>query len=112
MPRSDALRLWLVYNRRVLEDSIREQRLISPFAGYFEDPERELRAVLEFLDLGAPADVVSAACAAVDGKKRHARFTADDLRRPHVPRPVIELYGAMCDETRAARENGDRACVC
>jgi hypothetical protein len=112
MPTRDALRLWLVYNRRVLEDSIPERRVISPFAGYFEDPEQELCEVLEFLDLRAPADVVSAACAAVDATKRHARFTADDLRRSHVPGPVIELYGAMCDETRAAREHGDRACVC
>src|SRR5438093_4159224 len=112
MPTGDALRLWLAYNRRVLEDSTRERRLITPFAGYFDDPERELRLVLGFLDLSPPTSAISAACAAVDERKRHARFTADDLLRPHVPSPVVELYGAMCDEARAARENGDRACVC
>lgn len=99
---SFGLRLWEVYNRRVIETADTQERLVTHYDLFFDDPETELRRITHFM--GLPDAEIANAAALVTRKKRHTRFSIDDLVEARVSSEVIEFYRALINEA-----NGERA---
>jgi O-antigen biosynthesis protein len=93
---SFGLRLWEIYNRRVIEAANAQERLITHYDSFFDDPETELRRIADFI--GLPDVKVANAAALVTRQKRHTRFSIDDLVEARVSSEVIEFYRALINE--------------
>lgn len=92
------LQLWKVYNQRVLKFTSSQNRLITHYHAYFSKPKRELRRILNFLDMPASDEVIERGCAAAAIELRHHRKTTPQLVNAGVSGEVRELYRRMCDE--------------
>jgi GT2 family glycosyltransferase len=90
---SFGLRLWEIYNRRLIDAASEPNRLITNYDLFFEDPESELRRVVEFIGL-RNAKIESAA-ALVTKRRRHTHFTVEQLIDARVAPEVIDLYRAL-----------------
>ena len=71
------LRLWEIYNRRVLACAPPEKRLITSYQAFFERPEQELERLAGFAGIGTPSIKEAAAIVARD--HRHTSFTLEQL---------------------------------
>ena len=74
---SFGLRLWEIYNRRVIEAANEQGRLVTHYDLFFEDAERELRRIADFI--GIPDAAVENAATLVKKRRRHTHFTVDHL---------------------------------
>ena len=90
------LRLWEIYNRRLLERATEQQRLVTHYDLFFDDAETELRRMAEFT--GLPHAGVHNAAALVKKRRRHTHFTVEHLIDARVAPGVIELYRALIAE--------------
>lgn len=97
-----SLTLWHIYNQRLLGAIPPERRIITHYDRYFEDPEAEIRRVLDFLALPVADERLVAACAAVSGGLRHHRFTTEQMRDVGVTPAILDLYTAMCEASEGA----------
>jgi GT2 family glycosyltransferase/glycosyltransferase involved in cell wall biosynthesis len=95
---SFGLRLWEIYNRRVIEAANAQTRLVTHYDLFFEDPEAELRRITHFI--GLPDAEVTNAAALVTRQKRHTRFSIDDLTDARVSGQVIQFYRALIQEAK------------
>jgi GT2 family glycosyltransferase len=93
---SFGLRLWEIYNRRLIEATGEPSRLITHYDSFFEDAESELGRIAEFIYL--PDTQISSAAALVTKRRRHTHFTVDDLIDARVAPEVIDLYRALIAE--------------
>src|ERR1051326_6971161 len=93
---SFGLRLWEIYNRRVMEAVADKQRLVTHYDSFFKDAQSELRRIAQFLHL--PDTAVRNAAALVSGRRRHTHFTIDALIDAGVSAEIIELYRALSGE--------------
>jgi GT2 family glycosyltransferase/glycosyltransferase involved in cell wall biosynthesis len=99
---SFGLRLWEIYNRRLIDRANWRDRLVTHYDLFFEDPESELRRIAQFVGL-SDTKVISAA-ALVTKRRRHTHFKVDDLIDAHVAPEVIELYRVLIDEASTTRK--------
>ena len=93
---SFGLRLWEIYNRRLIEASKGEHRLITHYDLFFQEPASELRRITDFI--GLPDAKTSRAAALVAPRKRHTHFTIEQLIDARVAPEAIELYRALLAE--------------
>jgi GT2 family glycosyltransferase/glycosyltransferase involved in cell wall biosynthesis len=93
---SFGLRLWEIYNRRVIEAAGARERLVTHYDFFFEDAEAELRRIAHFV--GLPDSKVESAAALVTTQRRHTHFTIDQMIDARVSAEVIELYRALIVE--------------
>jgi GT2 family glycosyltransferase/glycosyltransferase involved in cell wall biosynthesis len=98
---SFGLRLWEIYNRRVIESTNSQGRLVTHYDLFFDNAETELRRIAEFV--GLPETEVHAAAKLVKKRRRHTRFTVEHLIDARVAPELIELYRALTAETSAMR---------
>ena len=99
---SFGLRLWEIYNRRVIETANERNRLITQYDLFFEDPETELQRITNFVGLSDTE--TSKAAGLVTKRRRHTHFTVDQLIDARVAPEVIELYRALvADASRRER---------
>ena len=71
------LRLWEIYNRRLIEATGKHERLVTHYDLFFENAEKELRRIANFIGL---SDVkIPRVAKLVATKRRHTRFTIDQL---------------------------------
>src|SRR5436305_4147981 len=108
---SFALRLWEIYNRRLVEVANEKDRLVTRYDAFFENTESELRRILQFAAL-KDTELRSAA-ALVSTRRRHTHFTIDDLIDAGVSDEAIELYRSLIAEaspskTRVAKATSGR----
>lgn len=103
------LALWVAYNKRLVQSIPKEQRLITHYDAYFDDPKSELRRVLGFL--GTPvSDVdITESVSTVANKMRHSHFTWTDLLDAKCGEDVIDLYRSMCGEAGRMIEESKRS---
>ena len=99
---SFGLRLWEIYNRRVIETAGNQERLVTHYDLFFQDPESELRRVAHFI--GLPDAAVKNAATLVKKRRRHTHFTVEHLIDARVAPEVIEIYRALIAE--ASRKSG------
>jgi len=95
---SFGLRLWEIYNRRLIDAANAHERLVTHYDLFFDDPESELRRIAHFI--GLPDAEVAHAAALVTRRKRHSCFSIDDLTDARVSGEVIEFYRALVSETK------------
>src|SRR5437867_7206738 len=100
---SFGLRLWEIYNRRLMETASKQQRLVTHYDLFFENAEAELRRIAHFT--GLPNSEVQKAAALVTKRSRHTHFTIEHLIDARVAPEVIELYRVLVAESSAERQN-------
>jgi GT2 family glycosyltransferase/glycosyltransferase involved in cell wall biosynthesis len=93
---SFGLRLWEIYNRRLIEAANEERRLVTHYDLFFQDPESEVRRIARFI--GLPDSEVQKAAVLVTKRRRHTHFTVEDLIDARVAPEVIELYRSLIAE--------------
>ena len=93
---SFGLRLWEIYNQRLIESASKQNRLVAHYDLFFEDPETELRRITNFIGLSDTG--VSNAATLIKKRRRHTHFSLDDLIDARVAPRVIELYQALIAE--------------
>jgi hypothetical protein len=97
-PTSAGLDLWLLYNQRILNSTLSEDRTITHYEAYFRDPQAELRRVLNFLDMQVSDELIDRASVIVSDTLRRHRSKAEQLPDDNMPSNVLELYRDMCRE--------------
>jgi len=97
---SFGLRLWEIYNRRVIEVGDEKDRLVTHYDSFFKDAESELRRIARFA--GLPDTEVCNAAALVSGGRRHTHFTIDALIDAGASAEIIELYRGLIAEASAS----------
>jgi GT2 family glycosyltransferase/glycosyltransferase involved in cell wall biosynthesis len=99
---SFGLRLWEIYNRRAIEAANEQQRLVTHYDLFFENPETELRRIANFI--GLPDTKIPAAAKLVATRRRHTHFSIDQLIDAGVSKEAIELYRALIAEASGGRK--------
>ena len=102
---SFGLRLWEIYNRRIIETTAAEERLLTQDHFFFENSESELRRIADFI--GLSHSEVSRAAALVATGRRHTHFTMDQLVDARVSEEVIDFYRQLLDEADRNFLRGD-----
>jgi O-antigen biosynthesis protein len=100
---SFGLRLWEIYNRRLIEATSKQEWLVTHYDLFFENAEAELRRIAHFI--GLPDSEVEKAAVLVTNRRRHTHFTIEHLIDARVAPEVIELYRALVAESSAERQN-------
>jgi hypothetical protein len=97
--RALSLALWHTYNQRLLDAVAPSDRIITHYDMHFQDPEGELRRLLNFLALPVDEDIVAEASATGVSELRHYRLTTRDLLEADDVAPaIVELYRDLCTE--------------
>ena len=100
---SFGLRLWEIYNRRLIETSSGKERLVTHYDFFFQDPVSQLRRIRDFI--GLPDAKTGSAAPLVAPRKRHTHFTIEQLIDARVAPEAIDLYRALLAETAPGRSN-------
>jgi len=95
------LRLWEIYNRRLIEAADKHDRLVTHYDLFFENAEKELHRVANFV--GLPDAKVHSAAELVATKRRHTHFAIDQLVDAGVSGEVVELYRALIAQASPTR---------
>jgi GT2 family glycosyltransferase len=103
------LRLWEIYNRRLIEAASGHDYLIAHYDLFFEDPEAELRRIVEFIGLSDKKTAIGAAL--VKKRRRHTHFTTEHLIDAGAAPEVIELYRALTAKASEDRRNKQASAV-
>src|SRR5882724_12105538 len=98
------LRLWEIYNRRLIEAAGKHERLVTHYDLFFENAENELRRIANFTGM-ADAKVRDAA-KLVATRRRHTHFTIDQLIDARVSGELIDLYRALIAAATASKTKG------
>jgi GT2 family glycosyltransferase/glycosyltransferase involved in cell wall biosynthesis len=93
---SFGLRLWEIYNRRLIQPAAKKDRFVSHYDAFFNDAESELRRITRFA--GLPEENVKSAAALIKPRRRHTHFTIDQLIDARVSAEIIALYRALMAE--------------
>ncbi len=101
------LRLWEIYNRRLIEAAGERERLVTHYDLFFENAENELRRIANFTGM-ADAKVRDAA-KLVATRRRHTHFTIDQLIDARVSGELIDLYRALIAAATAPETKGSVA---
>jgi hypothetical protein len=95
---SFGLNLWLTYNENLLSNTTPEERIVTHYDSYFEDPQRELGRVLNLLGFSVPKKTIANACGTVDRALRHSCSTREDMLKAEVSPTVLAVYDNLCVE--------------
>ena len=71
------LRLWEIYNRHLIDAAGKRDRLVTHYDLFFENAEKELKRIANFV--GLPQPRIGSAAELVATKRRHTHFTIDQL---------------------------------
>src|SRR5213592_2006584 len=103
---SFGLRLWEIYNRRLIDAASKKDRLVTYYDSFFKNAESELRRIARFA--GVPDTKVAKVAELIAPRKRHTHFTIDQLIDARVAPEVIELYRALLSEASPRKSNKAR----
>ena len=97
---SFGLRLWEIYNRRLIEAASEQDRLITHYDLFFENAGAELRRIAHFT--GLHDSEVQKVAALVTKRRRHTHFTLEHLIDARVSPELIDVYRALIAEASPA----------
>jgi len=89
------LRLWEIYNRRLIATTDPDTRIISHYQTFFEDPEAELRRIAAFIDL--TTEGITQAAGLVSTTRRHTQFSLEQMIDTGVAHSTIALYQELLE---------------
>jgi hypothetical protein len=92
------LTLWKVYNRQLCTATGPSMRIVTHYEAYFQNPERELSRVLDFLRLPMDHEVIARVRSVHDAQLRHHQMSTADLEAPDVDPAIIDLYRDLCHQ--------------
>jgi GT2 family glycosyltransferase/glycosyltransferase involved in cell wall biosynthesis len=95
------LRLWEIYNRRLIEAAGKHDRLFTHYDLFFEKAEKELQRIANFI--GLPDAKIHSAAELVATKRRHTHFTIDQLVDAGVSGEVVGLFRALIAQASPTR---------
>jgi GT2 family glycosyltransferase len=84
------LRLWEIYNRRLLSATTSAMRIVVHYQSFFEEPDTELERLVRFI--GLTNEGVATAAALVSSKRRHTQFSLEEMIDAGVSESTIKLY--------------------
>ena len=93
-----SFQLWLTYYRELLSAIPLEQRVVTHYQSYFQDPAAELQRVTNAISMEVSPNVINRACAHISGDLRHHRIRTSELAAMNVPNEVLALYQELCRE--------------
>ncbi|MGI8956700.1 MAG: glycosyltransferase [Chthoniobacterales bacterium] len=99
------LRLWEIYNRRLLAKTDPEKRVLTSYAAFFEGPQKELRKIADFAGLETN-DAFHEAVALVAVNRRHTAFTTEQMIDAGVAEPIIALYANLLEGAKGHQLSG------
>jgi hypothetical protein len=99
-----SLSLWKTYNERVLEATSSADRFVTHYDAYFDDPQSELRRLLEFAELDVSPGARDACASIIASRLRHHRFTSDHLAAVEIAPGLADLYQRLCVEAGRQRD--------
>ena len=99
---SFGLRLWEIYNRRLIETAGKQARIVSHYDAFFKDAKSELRRITRFA--GLPDAKVVDAAVLIKPRRRQTHFTIEQLIDARASAEVIDLYHALIAEARQGAE--------
>jgi GT2 family glycosyltransferase len=102
---SFGLRLWEIYNRRLIGATRAEERLITLYDSFFENPEAELKRIASFI--GLPPSRINDAAALVASKRRHTQFSMDQLIDARVSGKLVGLYRELVAEAHRSDDGAN-----
>lgn len=88
--------LWVTYHRRILDQTKRDERLVTHFDALFVDTDAEIRRLSEYAALHAPTATIHRAASTVSARLRHNRNGGDPTAPLSVD--VADLYDQLCQE--------------
>ena len=97
------LRLWEIYNRRLIEAATKQDRLFTHYDLFFEDAEKELQRIANFI--GLPDAKIRSAAELVATKRRHTHFAIDQLVDAGVSGEVVDLYRALIAQASSTQKH-------
>ncbi len=92
------LKLWRVYNERLLADVPRSQRLVVHYEHFFTQPAATLLRLADFCGLKISEVETNKIAATTKPELRHTRFTGEQLTNISVAPEIINLYAQLCGE--------------
>jgi hypothetical protein len=96
---SGAFNLWLTYYRELLAAVPPEQRVVTHYESYFDDPVAELLRVANAVKLEVHQNIINDACASVSVSLRHHSAQPEELAGMSIPAEVRNLYLDLCHES-------------
>jgi hypothetical protein len=101
--------LWHIYYRSLLSALKLEDRLVTHYDKYFQEPKAELGRILDWLGIKVPDHKIERAVAAVSISLRHYWAGTIDLARTPPPEDVQSLYEDLCGEAGLATHENQTA---
>lgn len=108
------LRLWLTYQRRLLDAVPPERRIVTHYDSFFADARAELVRLLGLLGMKASEDSIHRASETIVTNLRHSCSRMIDVEYVRPPMPLLETYRKLCAEAGtvfAESERGVAACA-
>ena len=93
-----SLRLWEIYNRRILAVTDFMECLVTSYGRFFDEPELALSEIADFARLD-PGKVTKSA-ALVSRHRRNTTFTLDQIVSAGVSERIVELYQTLLNQSR------------
>lgn len=93
-----SLSLWETYNQRLTSAAPAEDRVVTHYDAWLEDPAAELNRVLLSLGIDASPEIVERASRLPSPERRHHHLKTADLLRVTVSPRIVDLYLRLCDE--------------
>ncbi len=94
--------LWYAYNKRLLDDTTPEERIVTHFDAYFGDSGREIRRLLAAMDLPHDDDAVARLAGNARVGLKHHTYSIPDLLQANVAPEIVNLYLDLCEEAEHA----------
>jgi O-antigen biosynthesis protein len=95
--------LWFQYNRALLDAIAPDRRIVARYDRFFDEPEREVRRLVDFLDLRSSSLQVAHATTAVNEFVRNHRAETVSEAGSGAPAEVLSYYDEL---VRAADSGG------
>ena len=99
------LQLWLTYYRELVSAAPPEQRVVTHYYSYFQDPTAELQRVAKAIGMGVSSDVINRACAHISADLRHHRAKTTELAAIDESDEVLAMYEQLCREAGRVHEH-------
>lgn len=92
------LQLWNTYYQRLLAATSSTNRFVTHYESYFENPQAELRRLVNWLELDVSDETIERACAQISTNMRHHEIPGSELLGANVPDEVLGTYFNLCAE--------------
>ena len=103
------LTLWNAYNQHVCAAVAPPMRIVTHYDMFFQDPERELSRLLNFLRFPMNDEMIARVRSVHDAQLRHHQMSTADLQAADVDPAIIDLYRDLCREAGWIDDTARRA---